>query len=674
MTPLKRTQLVTALQLALAVGFSHHAMAQPFPAEINLSDLDSSDGFSIDGEADYDASGFSVSGAGDINGDGLDDLIIGSPYADRVNYTVGSAHVVFGSSSGFSSPTDLGSLNGSNGFEMTNQVGSDQVARSVSNAGDVNGDGIDDVIVGAAYSDPNGNGNAGRSYVLFGSDTGFPAEFDLNTLDGSDGFSINGEAGYDESGFSVSTAGDVNGDDIDDLIIGAPDADPNGSYSGRSYIVFGTDSGFSSELELSSLSGSIGFAMNGETAYDGSGYSVSTAGDFNGDGFDDVVIGAPGAMGNASGSGRSYLVFGGAGVHTDSLDLGQLAGFKGFIMDGQGMSDDTGISVSAAGDFNNDGFDDLIIGADGATVNGQGRSGRSYIVFGTDQLISTPLNLGALNGSNGIIIQGDPGEDESASLGRSVHGAGDINGDGIDDVIIGAPEAGVYPDRTGKSYVVFGTDLALPAVLDINTLDGINGLVLNGEDNYDYSGHAVSAAGDINGDGIDDLVVGSYSFEPAGGYSRPGRTYVVFGRPLPDLAVTKNNGFAFVDSGFSTTWQIEVSNLGASAVNGATLSDTIPAEAGNASWTCSGSGGATCPNDSGSGDINELINLPPGSSLTYQLTATVTATEGNSISNTATVTLPAGLGDNNPANNSATDTDPVGLFADGFEDEFNPKG
>jgi len=129
-------------------------------------------------------------------------------------------------------------LNGSNGFVLNGEAALDGAGRSVSGAGDVNGDGIDDFIIGATGASPNGY-DSGRSYVVFGSETGFPNPFNLSSLDGSNGFAMNGEAEFDRSGSTVSRAGDVNGDGIDDVIIGAYSATPNGNDSGRTYVVFG---------------------------------------------------------------------------------------------------------------------------------------------------------------------------------------------------------------------------------------------------------------------------------------------------------------------------------------------------------------------------------------------------------------------------------------------------
>ncbi len=189
---------------------------------------------------------------------------------------------------------------------------------SVATAGDVNGDGLDDVIIGATFADPNGNDLAGESYVVFGRQGGFPAALNLTDLDGHNGFVINGIGVSDRSGNSVATAGDVNGDGLGDVIIGALDADQNLHYNeGEGYVVFGRQAGFPAALNLSDLDGRNGFVLNGINAYDLSGRSVAAAGDVNGDGLDDVIIGADGADQNGSHfGGESYVVFGQKAVET----------------------------------------------------------------------------------------------------------------------------------------------------------------------------------------------------------------------------------------------------------------------------------------------------------------------------------------------------------------------
>jgi len=352
--------------------------------------------------------------------------------------------------------------------------------------------------------------------VLFGSDQSFPAEIELSALDGTNGFTLNGAAALDFAGESVSAAGDVNGDGLDDILIGAYRADPNGEASGTSYVVFGAVR-FPASIELSALDGTSGFAINGATESDFSGNSVSTAGDVNGDGLDDILIGAYEAAPNGERSGSSYVVFGSDQSFASTIELSALDGVSGFAINGVSEFDLAGDSVSAAGDVNGDGYDDVLIGAYGAAA--------SYVVFGSDQSFPAAIELSALNGVSGFTLIGSP-EDRT---GWSVSDAGDINSDGIDDLIIGADLA---LNQRGVSYVIFGSEQSFPASIELSTLDGVTGFAINGIDPLSYSGRSVSYAGDVNGDGRDDIIIGAPGTN-VDGASSSGASYVVFGRSEP---------------------------------------------------------------------------------------------------------------------------------------------
>jgi hypothetical protein len=529
----RRKPLVAAVSTAVLMGaFCAPTMAQEFPAVLPLSSLDGGIGFKLDGEAENDMSGWSVGAAGDVNGDGIDDLIIGAHYADPVGKESGRSYVVFGQSGGFPATLALSGLAGTNGFRLDGEAVGDESGSSVGAAGDINGDGIDDLIVGAPAAAPNGE-SSGRSYVVFGRSTGFPDVLSLSDLGGGDGFHLDGEAENDFSGVSVGAAGDVNGDGIDDLFIGAVAADPAGSLSGRSYVVFGRTTAFPVSLALSTLDGSNGFVIDGEAAYDRSGWSISSAGDINGDGIDDLVIGA--FLANAVGgfTGSSYVVFGRDAGFPPVVSLADLDGSNGFQLDGEASGDRFGWSVGDAGDVNGDGFDDVVIGAYGAS----NFLGRSYVVFGRASPFPANLPLSSLDGSVGFRLDGEATGDNS---GYVVDGAGDLNGDGIDDLVIGSPSALTEKGSfAGRSHVVYGRTTGFPAIVPLADLDGGDGFKVDGEAGADHAGHSASVAGDLNGDGRDDLVIGA-PFAANAAAVPTGRSYVVYGR-VPDAIFT--NGF-----------------------------------------------------------------------------------------------------------------------------------
>jgi len=539
----------TPAAILLIAGSTHSLAGGFFGPSLELSTLNGANGFVCNGIEAGDLSGRTVFGAGDVNGDGVEDFVIGAPYADPNGTDSGESYVVFGGAGvGVGGALELSSLNGASGFVINGIDVGDLSGWSVSTAGDVNGDGFDDLIFGARRADPNG-ADSGESYVVFGGPgVGAGDALELSSLNGGNGFVLNGIDTGDWSGWSVSGAGDVNGDGSDDIIIGAHGADPNGLFSGESYVVFGGPGvGAGGTLELSALNGANGFVITGIDTYDYSGRSVSCAGDINGDGFTDLIIGAFIADPNGDRSGESYVVFGGAGLVAGGvLELSSLNGANGFVINGIDAGDVSGRSVSGAGDVNGDGFNDLIIGASGAGPNGQGSAGESHVVFGAPGIgAGGALELSTLDGANGFVINGIDVGDRS---GRSVSGAGDINGDGFEDLIIGAPVADPNGEFSGASYVVFGgLGVGAGGALELSSLNGANGFVCNGIDAIDSSGRSVSGAGDVNGDGFDDIIIGAFYAGPNGLFS--GESYVVFGRGPCDADLNGDGAIDTADLG-----------------------------------------------------------------------------------------------------------------------------
>jgi hypothetical protein len=383
-----------------------------------------------------------VGTAGDMNGDGFDDVVVGTPWFDNGQANEGGVFVYYGSSSG---------LPGEAHWTAESDQADSDFGISAATAGDVNGDGYDDVIVGAPRYD-NSQYSLGRAYLFLGP---VPVTTDYQ-------WSAGGETASDEFGSSVATAGDVNGDGYSDAVVGAPSNDEKAPGAGKVYVYHGSPSGLGLVPAWTAL---------GEAAEDGFGRAVGTAGDLNGDGYDDLVAGAAG-----HGGGKVYVYYGSA------TGLGAAE----WTANGQYASDQLGGAVGTAGDVNRDGYDDLVVGASGYPDGSA--YGKVYLYHG---------------GANGLGTSAawiGSGQTAGDRFGGSVASAGDVNADGYADVIIAA-------SPRNQVYVYQGGPQGLPPGAATWTLTGGAG---------SQFGYAVGTAGDVNGDGYSDIVIGA-PFADGGG-------------------------------------------------------------------------------------------------------------------------------------------------------------
>ncbi|MFI5170965.1 MAG: FG-GAP-like repeat-containing protein [Chitinophagales bacterium] len=408
----------------------------------------------IDADQTFAHLGNYVSSAGDVNADGYMDVVIGAWMYDYGEAGEGRIYIHHGSATGINiTPQTTIELNQHNA----------NFGRSVACAGDINGDGYDDIIVGASGYN-NGQSNEGAAYIYLGSSTG------INLVPNA---IIESDQAQAEFGTSVASAGDINGDGYDDVIVGAPYFDNGQTDEGRAYVYLGSSTGINTTP-------AIVLESNDAVAY--FGYSVSGAGDINNDGYDDIIIGAHKYSDGIINSGKVFIYHGSAtGINATPT----------LIMSGVQANELYGISVSSAGDINGDGYGDIIVGADNYT-NGQDYEGQIYIYHGT---------AGGLNATPMATIEGNQ---SSAHYGISVASAGDVNSDGFGDVVVGAEQFVNVEYGEGRGYLYFGS---------ISGLITVPQLTMEPNKSSSYFGSSVASAGDVDNDGDDDIIIGAPSWD-----------------------------------------------------------------------------------------------------------------------------------------------------------------
>ncbi|MGD1914931.1 MAG: GC-type dockerin domain-anchored protein [Phycisphaerales bacterium] len=364
----------------------------------------------------------------------------------------------------------------------------------------------------------------------------FEAISTIDTLtDGVTGFRFGGR---DVGTNVIELIGDINGDGFGDIAVGdVPYSGPGPEKAGVAFVIFGSADGFANPVILDDLDGTDGVRLESFIAFDGL-VAPAGAGDVNGDGLDDMVIGAPGRGGYGSGEpgadwhGRAYVVFGrdaASGGFPSVVDLRDLDGSNGFLLEPIASDQVVGRAgfgaiVATVGDLNGDGTNDIGVFARWEDVDGRVDAGRAYIFFGGTDPFPAVVSGSDLDGTNGFRFNGQIENQQMGWFSRSVTDGGDVNGDGVDDVLFGSLRDGVAWALYGRADGVFEADL------DTDDIDGADGFVIEGGPGVPLGPiHAIG--GDVNGDGVDDLVVSSRS---AGSAIPPllsgGRSFIVFGR------------------------------------------------------------------------------------------------------------------------------------------------
>jgi hypothetical protein len=459
-----------------------------FPVEVDP--LLTTGSVQINGDGAGDLLGSSVSAAGDLNGDGYADVVAGARWDDNNGVDSGSVFVFYGGPDGL--------FGGSAGVladaVWTGDAAGDEFGITAASAGDVNGDGYGDVLVGASKSDTNGS-DSGSAYIFHGSASGVSS----GSASSVAATALNGDGADDWFGHGLGGVGDIDGDGFSDVAIAAPHDDNNGAGSGSVFVFHGSASG----VMAGTATTAADTVLVGDDAEDEFGHSVDGAGDVNGDGYADVAVGARNDDNSFAGAGAAFVFHGSAsGIATGAATVRAAA-----VLNGDGTSYSFGSSVAGAGDVNGDGFADVVVGSRLSDEGGT-YSGAAYVFHGSGSGVTSGTASAV---ADTYLI----GSAEGDRTGSSVAGAGDLNGDGYADILVDAYLRDSGAVDSGSAFLLFGSADGVPS----GSIASVAALELEGDDEGDSYGVRLAGAGDLDGDGFGDVLVGSTGVDDNGDLS-----------------------------------------------------------------------------------------------------------------------------------------------------------
>lgn len=471
-------------------------------------------GVAIDGAQAGDRVGL-VARGGDVNGDGFADTLISAPQGGPDD--AGVVYVLYGGGDALDVPRSLAEVaEGVGGFAVQGDAPEERLGEAIAGAGDVDGDGRSDLVIGAPRSGASG---AGRAYVLYApEDDPGPVRGLGDALASDGGWWFEGEAGSNALGSAVAGVGDFDGDGSPDVWIGAPLYGFNAlAYRGRAYLLRGRGS-----VVPSAAAGALANAAMTVTGSQGNallGDGLAPAGDLDGDGRVELLLPLPSAR-------RALVLFGSGNLASRTSDA-LVAGEGGFTIDA-GEVDITIDVACGVGDVDGDGYDDVIVAGVQRLAAGHFVH-RGYVVRGGTHLDGRPIALSSLDAEGtGFAIVGEYDDTPRASLGSPVVGAaGDVDGDGRADLLFAIPSLDpVGPAIAGRTYVVYGRASVAPVNLS-DVAEGDGGFAIDGEVLGDRAGARVAGVGDVDGDGLDDVAIAAPNADFAG--ADAGRVYLVYG-------------------------------------------------------------------------------------------------------------------------------------------------